>query len=155
MSRSVIILLSFLFIVGCSYRKTTLDEVPISFGGVSIGYTEKEIIKIMGEATSFDTKANIKEIYYKGSNGPNAIFILENNKLKEAHWYPSIYDGKVTIPMKKEDIDISTPHNIEKVDCYEWTTCSNYIFERGEHELQIQLDWEDKVIDRVILKAVK
>ncbi|SCW67392.1 hypothetical protein SAMN04487970_102711 [Paenibacillus tianmuensis] len=158
MSRSFITLLIFCcFIVGCSQTKITTTETSLSFGGISIGFTEKEIVNIMGKATSIDAKSNnIKEIVYTGTKGPNAAFILENDRLKEATWYPSVYDGKLKIPMKKEDIDTlidpSILHKVEKVDCYEWAQCSNYVFEKGKNRLEILLDWEGKLIDRVKLQ---
>ncbi|KEQ26909.1 hypothetical protein [Paenibacillus tyrfis] len=149
----VFIILSLVAVAGCNHADTAGKREPaLSFGGISTGASEEEITGIMGKPSESSAKDQTKEIHYIGANGPNATFVLVNNRLVKGYWYPSVFDAKVKIPITKEDLDLSKPHKLEQVDCYETAKCDHYVFEQGKQKLQITMDWENKRIDRVILE---
>ncbi|MFF2158547.1 hypothetical protein ACFVVQ_25035 [Paenibacillus chitinolyticus] len=158
-------MMSLLLIGGCSKPSETIikEDTPavspnnpssIAFGPFSIKMSKEEIISRMGKPTSEEEKDDLTEIFYMGEKGPNATFLVGKNGLVKATWYPSVYDGKAAIPKTKEDIEknYTGKYTTEKVDCYKTATCTNYMVKQDGTKIEITLDWEDKIIDRVILE---
>ncbi|MFD7525022.1 hypothetical protein [Paenibacillus chitinolyticus] len=159
------LMISLLLIGGCSKTSDTVinDSSPaattnnnssLAFGPFSIKMSKEEIISQMGKPTSEEAKDDLTEIFYKGEKGPNATFLVGKNGLVKATWYPSVYDNKAAIPKTKEDIEknYTGKYTTEKVDCYETAKCTNYIVKQDKTKIEMTLDWEDKMIDRVILE---
>ncbi|GKS13749.1 hypothetical protein YDYSY3_47490 [Paenibacillus chitinolyticus] len=159
------LIMSLLIIGGCSKTSETVieDGTPavtpnnnssLAFGPFSLNMSKEEIISQMGKPTSEEAKDDLTEIFYKGEKGPNATFLVGKNGLVKATWYPSVYDGKTAIPKTKEDIEknYTGKYTTEKVDCYETAKSTNYIVKQDKTKIEMTLDWEDKIIDRVILE---
>lgn len=158
-------MMSLLIIAGCSKTSETVikDGSPavapnnsssLAFGPFSLKMSKEDIISQMGKPTSEEAQDDLTEIFYRGEKGPNAAFLVEKNGLVKATWYPSVYDGKAAIPKTKEDIEknYSGKYTTEKVDCYETAKCTNYIVKQDKTKIEMTLDWEEKIIDRVILE---
>lgn len=159
------LMISLLLIGGCSKTSETVinDSSPamtpnknssLAFGAFSLNMSKEEIISQMGKPTLEEAKDDLTEIFYRGEKGPNAAFLVGKDGLVKATWYPSVYDNKAAIPKTKEDIEknYTGKYTTEKVDCYETATCTNYIVKQEGTKIEMTLDWEDKIIDRVILE---
>lgn len=147
---SMMSILLLLMITGCT---SNTGEPELTFWGITLGFSEKQITNKMGNPTSIQTEGNVKELYYEQVNGPGAIFNLENDHLIKAVWYPSSFDSKSTIPSTIENIDFSNTYTTVKESCYETAQCNRYVFESASSSLWIVMDWENKVIDQVILSS--
>lgn len=128
----------------------------LSFGGLTIGSTEAEIMQIYGESfTEQILSDGKKSLSYQDSM---SYFELENGKLTKANWSPT-YINQTTqanyeIPIKKSDIDLTKDYEVNQVSCYHTAVCNNYVFTNKEYTLEILMDWSDKLIDRVTLELI-
>ncbi|WP_442602653.1 hypothetical protein [Paenibacillus sp. KN14-4R] len=145
--------LAFISLLGCSDKKE-IQINDLSFGGISLGYLDKQIADVLREPTSIQNIVALKKLSYEESKAEWAIFSLKDNKLITAEWFPR-YAPKEKIPLTYDQIDFSQEYKTEQFSCYHTTTCNKYIFTKGTSVLEILMDWENKYIDRATLKISK
>jgi hypothetical protein len=132
-------------------------QTNLSFGGLTIGSTEAEIIQRYGENYTWKTPSDGKKsIFYQDTM---TSFELENGKLIKAEWSPQSINQtlqtKYQIPINKSDIDFTKKYEVIQESCYHTAVCNNYVFTSKGQKLQIRTDWGDNIIDRVELEVRK
>ncbi len=146
--------ISLTLLIGCTNDSKENLPNTLSFSGISLGDSKKKVTDLIGKPSDERFENGFEELQFSDPSKPKATLYFKNKLFVRGIWYPSSSNVDLNIPLTKNDIDfnLTKNHYSELVDCYESTKCNNYVFVEGSHKLQFQMDWEDKLIDKVVLE---
>lgn len=141
--------LSLIVFVGCSNETSSM--VGYKVGGIVLGDSYKKVIEEYGNPSEEEKVEGFSTLTYKENDQLVMVLKFKDKKVQSIDAYPFNAKEKLVSNMEELIEKNGEPDKVEQAQCYHTAECERYIYESNKQKLEIQFNYDKKIIDRVQL----